>query len=87
MITLHLLNNTRSQRVLWLLEGDAAPAAVCRRRIHRRRCPDEFSAESRAIARPPPGEPAELINAPSRIHARDASQRTLERGGSCKFQQ
>jgi hypothetical protein len=51
MITVHHLDNSRSQRVLWL----------------------------------PRREPAELVDFLSRIDARDARGRALERGGPYKF--
>ena len=66
MIIVHHLNNSRSQRILWLLEELGLDYEI-----------KKYQRDPKTMLAPP-----ELLSAfLKRIHARPAYQRALERGG------
>jgi len=80
MITVHHLNNSRSQRVLWLLEELGVPYEVTAADIQMSFPLEAANLRAGLAARRP-----KLVDFLSRIHARSAYQRALERGGPYDF--
>ena len=89
MITVHHLNNSRSQRVLWLLEAAMPPLLLkpVFDRVATTPMPWPFSAMARRIAGSVQGAfiRPKLVDFLSRIHGRCAYRRALERGGPYSF--
>lgn len=93
MLTVHHLNNSRSQRVLWMLEELGVPYDV--RRYERDpktgwfvgECFSaadiqmSFPLEATTARGTAPGQWPAIADFLQRIHARDAYQRALARGG------
>ena|SRR5439155_1070932 len=105
MLTLHHLNDSRSQRILWLLEELAVPYEMKRyqRNPETRLAPPELKAvhplgkslSGADIQMSFVGDMAKVFNklGPypnlsawlSRMHARPAFQRSIEKGGAYRF--
>ena len=85
MITVHHLNNSRSQRVLWLLEELGVAYDVHRDQFTAADVQMSFPLEAAASRAGLNASRPRLTAFLHRIHTRDAYQRALERGGAYSF--